>query len=101
MQPRATSLMSVPPGKPVTVREILFEGLRAYCAERGLYDGGQVTLLEADPREVLIRSTSGTRVRCPAAFARFVEVASEGGAPEQLVPPSASATPIASRGMTS
>ena len=71
--------MSIPPGRPVTVREILFEGLRAYCAERGLHDGGQVTLLEADPREVLIRNPSGTMVRCPAAFARFVDVVSEGG----------------------
>lgn len=79
MQSHATSLMSVTPGNPVTVREILFEGLRAYCAERGLHDGGQVTLLEADPREVLIRNTGGTMVRCPAAFARFVEVVLEGG----------------------
>jgi len=78
MRRYATSLVSATPGTEVTVREILFDGLRAYCAERGLHDGGQVTLLEADPREVLIQNTSGTMVRCPAAFARFIEVASEG-----------------------
>lgn len=102
MQPRARSLLSVPPGRPVTVREILFEGLRSYCAERGLHDGGQVTLLETAPREVLIRNPSGTMVRCPAAFARFVDVVSE-GAPErsdsQSAPPAR--TPIAGRGMLS
>jgi hypothetical protein len=80
MRHHATSLASATPGTAVTVREILFEGLRAYCGKRGLHDGGKITLLDADSREVLLRNTSGTMVRCPAAFARFIEVTSEEGA---------------------
>jgi hypothetical protein len=79
MQPHGTSLVSATPGGALTVRQILFDGLRAYCAQRGLHDGDRVALLEVDPAEVVVRNTGGAMVRCPAEFARFVEVAPERG----------------------
>jgi hypothetical protein len=80
MQYHATSLASAAPGNAVRVRRILFDSLRAYCGQRGLRDGGPVTLLEADPTEVLLRHHDGTMIRCPAEYARFVEVAPEADA---------------------
>jgi hypothetical protein len=69
-----TSLASVAPGEAVTVRQILFDSLRAYCASRGLHEGDGITLLEGGPPNVLILATGGTPMRCPTEFARFVEV---------------------------
>lgn len=77
MRKHAKSLVDVSPGERVTVRQIFFDGLRAYCAERGLRPGCRVTLLERDPSRVLLREADGSVVGCPAEFARFVEVARE------------------------
>jgi hypothetical protein len=69
-----TSLVDVARGEAVTVRQILFDSLRAYCAARGLHEGDGITLLEDGPSNVLLLATGGTATRCPAELARFVEV---------------------------
>jgi hypothetical protein len=74
MQKHVISLVDVAPGEAVTVRQILFDNLRAYCAGLGLHEGDRVTLLEGGPSNVLLPAAGGTVVRCSAEFARFVEV---------------------------
>ena len=69
-----TSLADIARGDAVTVREILFDSLRAYCAARGLHEGDGITLVEGHPSNVLQVASGGTVMRCPAEFARFVEV---------------------------
>jgi hypothetical protein len=75
MKKHTTSLVDVTPGEGVTVRQILFDGLRDYCADLGIHEGCRFTLLEGDPSKVLLRGAGGAVVRCPVEFARFVEVA--------------------------
>jgi len=75
MQEHAESLVDVGPGETVRVRQVIFDGLRAYCAELGVNEGDQLTLLEAGWSNLLLKQADGRLVRCPCEFARFVEVA--------------------------
>lgn len=75
MEGHTESLLDVAPGETVRVRQVVFDGLRAYCAERGVGKGDQLTLLESGRSDLLLEEADGTLVRCPCEYARFVEVA--------------------------
>lgn len=75
MEKGARSLCDVHPGETVKVRLVLFDSLRAYCADLGLHDGDRVILLEEGSTDVVVRGSGGIVVRCPSDLARFVEAA--------------------------
>jgi hypothetical protein len=74
MQEHAESLVDVGPGETVRVRQVIFDSLRAYCAELGVGKGDQLTLLESGRSNLLLEEADGRLVRCPCEYARFVEV---------------------------
>lgn len=75
MEGHTESLLDVAPGETVRVRQVVFDGLRAYCAELGVGKGDQLTLLETGRSDLLLEEADGRLVRCPCEYARFVEVA--------------------------
>lgn len=75
MRGHTTSLADVPPGETVVVRRVLFESLRAHCAERGIQAGDRVTVLQGGESNLLVWQVGGRVVRCRPEVARFVEVA--------------------------
>jgi hypothetical protein len=74
MEGHTESLLDVAPGETVRVRQVVFDGLRAYCAELGVGKGDQLTLLESGRSDLLLEEADGRLVRCPCEYARFVEV---------------------------
>jgi hypothetical protein len=75
VQEQTTSLVDVPPGETVVVRRVLFDSLRAHCAERGIKPGARVTVVRSGESNVVLWEAGGKVVRCPPEVARFVEVA--------------------------
>lgn len=72
------SLAEIEPDQAVTVRRILFECLRRQCGELGLHEGDHLSLRGWRGEALLVRTGEGASLRCPAEFARFVEVVPEG-----------------------
>jgi hypothetical protein len=81
VQEQTTSLVDVLPGETVVVRRVLFDGLRAHCAERGIKPGDRLTVLPGGESNVVLWEVDGRVVRCRPEVARFVEVARQ-AAPE-------------------
>jgi hypothetical protein len=74
----ATSLLDVAPGETVEVDLVLFDTLRAHCAELGVRQGCRLTRLGGDVSNISLRGEDGTVVDCPARLARFIEVTRAG-----------------------
>jgi hypothetical protein len=77
VQEQTTSLVDVPPGETVVVRRVLFDSLRAHCAERGIKAGDRITVVRSSESNLLLWEAGGRVVRCRPEVARFVEVASQ------------------------
>ena len=68
------SLAETDPDEMVAVRRIVFDCVRARCADLGLAEGAAVRVDERTGDWVRVRPVGGVEVRCPAELARFVEV---------------------------
>ena len=73
------SLAEVTSDEVVTVRRILFECIRARCAELGVEEGDFVRVGDDGARTLTLRRPDGRIVRCPQELARFVEVQDDPG----------------------
>lgn len=62
----------------VSVRRIVFDGVRARCADLGLAEGAAVRVDGQAGGCVLVHAADGAQVCCPAELARFVEVDGDG-----------------------
>ncbi len=72
MKPPRT-LESLAQGEVATIRQILFDGLRSHCAERGLREGQRVSAVAADVDSVVVDTASGA-IPCERRYARFIQV---------------------------
>jgi hypothetical protein len=75
MREHVRRLADIEPSETVTVRQILFDGLRSHCAGLGVHEGDRLSIRE-DPASavLLVRNPDGRFVPCPEELARFVQV---------------------------
>jgi hypothetical protein len=69
------SLAATEPGQLLRVQRILFGGLRALCAERGIGEGDLVFRVAADDGELRIATAAGDVVELRRDWAPFIQVA--------------------------
>ena len=74
MKDGTRSLAETTSDEVVTVRRILFECIKAHCAELGVHEGDLVRVGDDGAPTFTLRRHDGRIVRCPPELARFVEV---------------------------
>ncbi len=72
--PGTRSLHSIAPGERARISTILFDRLRAECAQLGLQPGRHIRCRAATPDWLILETEDGRRVRLERGWARFVEI---------------------------
>ncbi len=70
------SLDTAEAGETITVRRILFDGLRSHCLARGVHEGARLRVGLRDAQRVQLQMAGGRAVPCERQYARFIQVAS-------------------------
>ncbi len=81
------SLHSIASGETARIATILFDRLRAQCAQLGLRPGTQVRCRAATPDWLILETEEGRRVRLERGWARFVEIREAKADPEAAPAP--------------
>ena len=73
-QAHVRSLATSAVGDLVQVELILFEGLRAHCAEIGIHEGDRLRCCSVTPATLVFETPSGSLVALEQKWARFIQV---------------------------
>ena len=71
------SLAEIESQERVSVRRIVFDGVRERCAELGLAEGDAVRVERRSGRGLVIRLSGRSGFDCPTELAQFIEVAGD------------------------
>lgn len=73
-QPTLRTLAEVAPAEQVRIEHIVFDFVRARCADARLHDGTVVTCLAATRTQLLLHGEDGRSVVFDRFLARFIQV---------------------------
>lgn len=71
---RAWNLASIRTGETVRIRRILFDSVRAHCAERRLREGDVVRCRKADSGGLMLETADGGDIMLSHEWTRFIQV---------------------------
>ncbi len=88
-QAHVRSLATSATGDLVQIEHILFEGLRARCADLGINEGERLHCRSASPTVLVFETRTGRIVALERDWARFIQVGVEPVPTAMASPPSA------------
>jgi hypothetical protein len=75
-QAHSRSLVHSASGDLVQVEHILFEGLRAHCADLGISEGDRLRCRSVTPTALVLETPAGRVVAIEREWAQFIQVGS-------------------------